>query len=219
MYAGIIGETTRIRPDRVLQHADADLLVADDAEVLRLVQLARVGVDRLEDLGVLVVRHRLGSIDRPVEQRDHVELLADEVHVGGRIETCLADRREQLVLVAEAPVADVLSGEVRRRRDSCIGEAHLQGSGALVDLGDVGDVGTGFAAGERLGHPREREVDVAVRELRLRHDLDAALDDADVEAHVVVEALVLGGVVAGELGLGEPLQLQADRLWRLAVAG
>ena len=79
------------------------------------------------------------------------------------------------------------------------------------------DVGTLLPAGERLGHPGDREVDVAVGELGLRHDLDAALDDGDVEAHVLVEALVEGGVVAGELRLGEPLQLQAHLVGGLAV--
>ena len=64
---------------------------------------------------------------------------------------------------------------------------------------------------KRLGHPREREVDVAVGELLLRHDVDAALDDLDVEAPVVVEALLLRREVAGELRLDEPLQLQLHR--------
>ena len=39
----------------------------------------------------------------------------------------------------------------------------------------------------------------------------AALDDLDVQALGLVVALVDGGVVAGELGLGHPLQLQLDR--------
>ena len=67
-------------------------------------------------------------------------------------------------------------------------------------------------AGECLRHPGDREVDVAVGELRLRHDLDAAFEDLDVDALILVEALIDGGEVAGELRLDEPLQLQLDRL-------
>ena len=51
----------------------------------------------------------------PVEQPDHVEVLGDERHVGGRVETGLRERGEDLVLVAEAPVADRLAGEVGGR--------------------------------------------------------------------------------------------------------
>jgi hypothetical protein len=98
-----------------------------------------------------------------------------------------------------------------------VGERHLERAGALVDLGDVHDVRPGLPARERLRHPREREVDLAVGELCLRDDLDAALDDLDVEAHALVEALVDRRVVAGELGLDEPLQLQLDRIGRLAL--
>ena len=97
------------------------------------------------------------------------------------------------------------------RGDVLLDEADLQGAGALVDLRDVHDVGTRLTAGERLGHPCQGEVDVAVRELGLRHDLDAAFHDRDIETHVLVEPLVLRGEVPGELRLGEPLELQADR--------
>ena len=51
----------------------------------------------------------------------------------------------------------------------------------------------------------------------LRHDVDAALEDLDVEALVLVEALVDGREVAGELGLHEPLQLQLHGLGRVAL--
>ena len=45
--------------------------------------------------------------------------------------------------------------------------------GALEDLGDVHDVGTGFTRLQCLGHPRDREVGVAAGEFGLRDDLDA----------------------------------------------
>ena len=76
----------------------------------------------------------------------------------------------------------VLALEVGRRRDALVGEGHLQRARALEDLGDVDDVRAGLAGGERLGHPGDGEVDVAVGELLLRHDVDAAFDELDVEA-------------------------------------
>ena len=55
---------------------------------------------------------------------------------------------------------------------------------------------------------------------RLRDDVDAALEDLHVEAVLLVEALVLGGEVARELGLGEPLQLQLHVLqWARSRGG
>ena len=48
----------------------------------------------------------------------------------------------------------------------------------------------------------------------LRHDVDAALEDLRRRGPVLVVALVERGEVAGELGLGEPLQLQLDRRQR-----
>ena len=110
----VVGEPAGVGPDRVLQHADAELLVGDHAEVLGRVQLAGVRVRRLEHLGVLVVRHRLGGVDVSVEQADHVELLLDESDVARRIEPGLGQGGEDLVLVAESPVADVLALEVLR---------------------------------------------------------------------------------------------------------
>ncbi len=83
--------------------------------------------------------------------------------------------------------------------DARILERDLQGAGALEDLGDVDDVGTGFATGERLGHPRDGEVGGAVGELLLRHDLDRSFEHAHVEAVLLVDPHVGGGEVAGEL--------------------
>ena len=97
------------------------------------------------------------------------------------------------------------------RRDAGVGERHLQRARALEDLGDVDDVGALLASLQRLGHPGDGEVGLAVGEHLLRHDVDAALDDLDVEAAVLVEALVDRREVAAELGLGDPLQLQRHR--------
>ena len=59
----------------VLEHRRADLVEVDDVEVVGLVELAGLGVLGLEQLGVLVVDHRLGDVDLAVEQQLHVEVL------------------------------------------------------------------------------------------------------------------------------------------------
>ena len=64
---------------------------------------------------------------------------------------------------------------------------------------------------QHLGHPGDRVVDVAGGEDVLRHDVRAAAHDLDVEALVLVVAFVDRRVVAGELRLRDPLQLQLDR--------
>ena len=117
---------------------------------------------------------------------------------------------EQLELVAEAPVADLLAAQVGGRGDALVRERHLVGARPLEDLRDVGDARALLARGERLGHPGDRVVGLALREHRLRDDVDAALEDLHVEPALLVEALVDGGEVAGELALGHPLQLQLD---------
>ena len=122
----------------------------------------------------------------------------------------LGHPREELELVAEAPVADLLALEVGRRGDVLVLEGDLQRARALEDLADVGDAGALLARLQRLGHPRDRVVGAALGELGLGHDVGAALEDLDVEPGVLVVALLQGGEVAGELRLGEPLQLQLD---------
>ena len=113
----------------------------------------------------------------PAQQAEHVELLLHELDVGGRIEPGLGEGGEDLVLVAEAPVADLLAGEVGRRGDAGVLERHLQRARALEDLGDVDDVGALLAGLQRLGHPGDGEVGLAVGQHLLRHDVDAALED------------------------------------------
>ncbi len=70
---------------------------------------------------------------------------------------------------------------------------------------------------QRLGHPGEGEVDVAVGEVLLRNDVDAGLDDLDVEAVTLEDARVAGRDVAGELRLDRPLQAQRDLVDRCAI--
>ena len=181
----------------------------DDDEVLRGVELAGLRVHGLEHLGVLVVGHGLGGVDLAVEQGDHVELLLHQRDVGARVEPGFGHAGEQLELVAEAPVADVAcrsSSSGVSMPDSA--KRDLQRAGALEDLADVGDRGALLAGGQRLGHPGDGEVGFALGEHRLGNDVDAALEDLEVDALLLVEPERVGGEEPGELALGEPLQLQ-----------
>ena len=112
----LVLELVGLRPDRVLEHRGADVVAVDDVEVVGGVELAGVGVDRLQHLGVLVVGHRLGDVDVAGEQAVHVEGLLDEVDVA-EVDPVLLHAGEELPLVAVAPAADVLAGEVGRRGD------------------------------------------------------------------------------------------------------
>ena len=110
LVAGL-GQPRLGREDRVLEHRRAVLLPRDDVEVLGLVELAGGRVLLLEDLGVLVVDHRLRGVDLAGREGLHVELLRDDRDVLGvvRIESGLAQAGVQLGLVAEAPRADLLA--------------------------------------------------------------------------------------------------------------
>jgi hypothetical protein len=93
-----------------------------------LIQLAGRLVLGLEDLGVLVVDHRLGRVDLTGDEGDHVELLLDDAHVVGLagIETGLDEAGVQLGLVAETPRPDLLALQLLGRRDALVLERDLQ---------------------------------------------------------------------------------------------
>ena len=83
--------------------------------------------------------------------------------------------------------------------------------GALEDLGDRDEVRAALARLEHVRQPGGPDVGAAGR-----HDLDvvdvrAAEQQRDVEPGVPVVALVDRGVVARELRLGDPLELELDR--------
>ena len=184
----VVLQLVGVGPDGVLEHGDAVLVPVDDVEVGRLVQRTGGRVLLLEHLRVLVVDHRLRGVDLLAQQRGHVELLLDEGDTGLRVDARLLESGEQLELVAEAPVADLLAGQARGRGQPRVLPRDLQRAGPLVDLADVGDLRALLARGQRLGHPRDGEVDRAGGQLGLRHDVDAALDDGHVEALLGPEA-------------------------------
>ena len=212
----LFGDPVGIDPHRVLEHRRLDLVVIDDIQVVGCVELTCVGIRRLEHLGVLVVDHGLGGIDLVVEQGIHGEILCHQLDIRDLV---LGDRGEKLEFVAEAPVAHLLPCPVGRLLDPGIGPGNLERSRTLEHLGDVDDVGATLTGNQRLGHPGETELCTTGGKHLLWHDLNRTLDDLDVEALRLVETVVEGDVVAGELRLGEPLQLQPDRVGFGAILG
>jgi len=113
--------------DVVIENGYADVLVVDDVEVFRLVELAGVRVGGLEELGPLVVDHRLGDVDAVALRRTaavlgrdqfaHVEVLLHAGEVSPRGETGKGCGGQDLELVAEGPGTDLLAGEIGRRGD------------------------------------------------------------------------------------------------------
>ena len=78
----------------------------------------------------------------------------------------------------------------------------------LERLGDVDHRRALLARRQRRRHPVDDDVGAAARQHLLGRDVRAAGLDRHVEPFVLVEALVLGDVIAGELRLRDPFELQ-----------
>ena len=181
-----------------------------------MVQLAGLRVDCLEDLGVFVVDHRLGGIDLVVEQGVHGEVLRHELDIR---DLELLDGGEHLEFVAESPVAHLLTRPVLRRLDARVGPGDLERARPLEHLGDVDDVGAALPGDQGLRDPGDAELGATGGQDLLRDDLHRPLENLDIQALRLVEAVVEGDVIAGELRLSEPLQLKPYRIWLGAFLG
>ena len=211
-----LGNPFCIDPHRILKHCRADVVEVDDVQILRLVQLTGIGVDRLQHLGVLVVDHRLGGVDIAVEQSIHGEVLTNQLDI---LDAELGNGRGQFELVAEPPVPDLLPGPVLGRFDPGVGQRNLESARPFEHLGDVDDVGAALKGDQGLGHPSQTELGATGGEHLLGNYVDPALEYLDIETLIGVEAVVEGDVVPGELGLGEPLQLQGHLIYLIAILG
>ena len=200
----VVVEAVGVGPDGVLEHRRPHVVPVDDVEVLGLVELAGFGIDCLENQRVLVVGHRLGRVDVTVDQRRHVEGLLHQGDVAIGIETIGPQTGEELELVAEAPVADVGPCEIIDGCDTGVSEGHLERATALEHLSDVGDVQALLAGHEATRHPRDGEVGATGVENRCRHDVDAAVEDGDIEADVLVEPEVARRRSTRRTGTAEP---------------
>jgi hypothetical protein len=137
----------------------------------------------------------------------------DQFDAGVLVDAVLGQRGEQLELVAAEPDRHLLAGQVCRRLDAGVLPGNLAHRAALEDLGDVDQVGALFARREQARHKVDAKVRLAARHHLFGHDVRATRVDRDVEAFGVVEAFALGGIVAGKLRLGHPLELQRDRVF------
>ena len=112
-----------------------------------------------------------------------------------------------------------MAREVGFGLDAVLGRADHHQAGALERLGDVDQRHALFARRHRAAHPVDDDVGAAAGDHLLGSDVRTAGQDGDVQIGLVVKALGLGDDIAGELGLGDPLQLQRDVVSRLRGKG
>ena len=120
----------------------------------------------------------------PGQQAVHVEVLLDQRHVRrpGRdrprpraAKTSYSLPKPQLPMFLPAKS----SGD----GDAGVGEGHLQRARALEDLGDVDDVGALLTRLQRLRHPGDGEVDLAVGE-ELLGDMPTPVSMSSTSRHI-----------------------------------
>ena len=209
----------------VLEHPGAFVLQLEDVEIVQRVELAGRRVLRLEDLRELVVRHRRGRLDLPLEERDHVERLVEDLDalVVLGIHAVLRQRGVELELVSAAPHADRLASHGGDRRYAGRLLRDLRHARAREHLRDVHEVRARVARREQARQPVEADLRLSARHDLFRRDARPTELERHVEAERLVVAECLGGVVAGELRLCHPLELQGDLVelcgFRLRLGG
>ena len=140
------------------------------------------------------------------------------LHAAGRavgLEAELAHPVEERIFVAVEPDAERAVLEVGRGLDAGVGAAGQLEARMLERLGDIDHRHALLARGERRRHPVDHHVGAAAGEHLLGRDVRAARLDRHVEPVVLVVALVLGDVIAGELRLGDPFELQRHLVGRV----
>ena len=85
----------------------------------------------------------------------------------------------------------------------------------LIHLGDVDDVQPLLPRGEGGGHPVHHHIRAAAGQHLVRVHIRPAGLDGDVQPVGFVKALGRGDVIAGELRLRDPFELQGDGVIRL----
>ena len=103
-------------------------------------------------------------------------------------------------------------------------ERDLDVSAFLEDLSNVQDRSAVKPSSQGLGGPRNSDVGEDPAVLGLYESVDRVrteerVQDRDVEAALLVKALVAGSEVSGELGLGHPLKLKCDLVVGVAAVG
>ena len=191
--------------------ATPSILVFEHDELLGLV----AGVDHLP---IFVIGHGRDAVGLLLKQRVDVEALLHHLDAARRAvgrEFELPHPIEERIFVAVEPDAKRAALEILGLLDAGVGAAGQLQTRMLERLRDVDHRRALLARRERRRHPVDDDIGAAARQHLLRRDVRAAGLDRDVEPFILVEALVLGDVIAGELGLRDPFQLQRDLVGRL----
>ena len=188
----------------------------DDVQVLGLVELAGRRVGGLEDLGVLVVDHGLGTSISLVEERDHVEVLDDLLVLRSRVAAVSSPGSGR----SRRPA--VTSNSLPKPQAPTFLPSSLQGSSSPVSFQVTDSVPERWKiwAMSTRSEPASR----ASRTLGTQEIVNSGPSGAeptccgttvgppssivDREPLGRVVALLVGREVAGELGLRRPLELQ-----------
>ena len=184
------------------------------------VELPGLRVLRLEHLRELVVRHRRRRVDLVLQEQLHVERLVDDRHVT-RVRVVDA-------VLLRAPRRARARCRSTRPRPSCrcifaivLIPLDFQVSSVIPDRAKTWAMETSFEpfsrVAKRFGSQSRPNSAPIARDDRLGRDARAADLDRDVEPGLVVEALLERRVVARELRLRHPLELQGDLRRRLLL--
>ena len=196
--------------EAVFEGGDTLVLIFEDDEVLRL-------HPRLDDLPVLVIGHGRDAVGLLLQQRIDIEALLEHRHaVGspGRRYAELAHPRQEGIFIAVEPHAERLALEVGRRLDPGLGPAGELHARPLERLGDI-DERHALLARRKCGrHPVDDDIGATAGNHLLGGDVGTARLDRHFEAGILVVALGLRHVIAGELRLGDPFELERHVLGR-----
>ncbi len=217
----LLGDPLALREDPVLEHRRAGFLHRDHVQVVERPELARIRVLHLEHLRELVVGHRRGRVDVAVQEQRHVERLVHDRDVVRvlRVDAVLDERRVELVLVPAAPDADLLAAHVCDRLDPAVGARHLGHAALVEDLRDVDEVAALVAGCEQRRQPVDPELGLAARHDLLGGDVRPTGLQCDVESLLLVIPFLERCVVARELRLRHPLQLERHLVELLGLRG
>ena len=169
-------------------------------------------------LPIFVVGHGRHAIRLLLEQWIDVEALLQHLHATcGTIglETELRHPAEERIFIAVEPDAERAALQISRCLDAGFGAAGQHHAGTLERLGDIDQWHTLFAGRESRWHPVDNNVSAAACEHLWRSHVRAARLDRDINAGILVETLVLRDVIACELGLRDPFQLQRHLVCRM----
>jgi hypothetical protein len=143
----------------------------------------------------------------------YIEALLHHLDAIGRavgLEFEFAHPVEERIFVAVEPHPERAPLEVLWLLDAGVGAACQLQAGALERLRNIDHRGALFPRRQGRRQPVDHDIGAAARQHLFRRDVRAARLDRHVQPFRFVEALVLGGVIAGELRLGDPFELQRD---------